>query len=340
MPKIKAVTDAMIEKSRTIGERASALISSQKNVSGIASGLGQDFDGRLPSLIIQSLLSMRGKYTEINENLAEYSEFLEHAANEYEWTEAELTKLMQSIGGGNSGGETGSGNDDDGGTNPGDGASDGGGNDGGSGETNPGDGTGGGGTNPGDETGDGGGDDGGGETNPGDGTGGGDDGNGGGANLDPIGDGTQIPYNPIYNIYINLGRQESYAIGRAQELSGITVNWYGGAPNAQDWTGSASNLTQTGTPSIGDIIKWLSGGSGGGSSYGAVERVDPIYDSSGAASDYNVYYSTAKTNGSSSGVAGTVSSSSLSDLQGIGASFLQLFFQLLFSGLSGGNISG
>ncbi|MDR1965809.1 MAG: hypothetical protein LBQ36_03800, partial [Synergistaceae bacterium] len=298
----------MIEKSRTIGERASALMSSQKSVSGIASGLGQDFDGRLPSLIVQNLLSMRGKYTEINENLTEYSGFLEHAANEYEWTESELTKLMQSIGGGtggggtNPGGGTGGGDDGGGGTNPGDGTGGGddGGGGGGGGETNPGGGTGGGGTNPGDGTG-GGDDGGGGKTNPGDGTGGGDDGTGGGANPDPIEDGTQIPYNPIYHISLNLGQQESYAIGRAEQLRGITINWYGGAPNAQNWTGSASNLTQTGMPSIGDIIAWLFGGGSGGSNYGVVEKIDPIYDSSGGVSDYNVYYSTADSSGSSSG---------------------------------------
>jgi surface antigen len=364
MPRIKAVTDAMIERSQTIRGRADAILDSQKSVSGIASGMGQNFSGKMPSLILRNVLSMRGKYTEINENLTEYSGFLEHAANEYEWTEAELTKLMQSIGtpppddgtpgtpvtppgnGGEDEKDGGKDEDDNDSEDDNEDDNDGKGKSGGKhrrrhrrGDKNP-------------------------ENPPKDGTPTDPDPDPdpepepeptpdpepeppvtqAPTEPDPIAPGTQIPNNPIYNIYINLGQSQSYAVGRAQELSGVTINWYGGSPNTQDWLGSASNLTQTNTPSVGSIIQWLFGGlggsSGGGSglgNVGVVEGVNPIYDSSGAVSDYDVRYSTANQGSYSSGSAATVSSSKLSDLQGIGAIFLQLFFQLLFGGSSGGS---
>jgi surface antigen len=367
MPRIKAVTDAMIEKSQTIRGRADAILDSQKSVSGIASGMGQNFSGKMPSLILRNVLSMRGKYTEINENLTEYSGFLEHAANEYEWTEAELTKLMQSIGtpaaddgtpgtppgngGGGNGGNGGGGDDDDGDK---DGKGD---DDEDEEDDNGGDGKGKGGgkhrRRPGHRRGDKNP-----ENPPKDGTPTDPDPEPepeptpdpepsvtpAPTEPDPIAPGAQIPNNPIYNIYINLGQSQSYAVGRAQELSGVTINWYGGSPNTQDLLGSASNLTQTDTPSVGSIIQWLFGGLGGSSvggsglgNVGVVEGVNPIYDSSGAVSDYDVLYSTANQGSYSSGSAATVSSSKLSDLQGLGAIFLQLFFQLLFGGSSGGS---
>ncbi|MDR1472247.1 MAG: hypothetical protein LBS75_06965 [Synergistaceae bacterium] len=367
MPRIKAVTDAMIEKSKTIKGRADALLESQKSVSGIVSGMGQNFSGKMPSLMLRNMLSMRGKYTEINENLTEYSGFLEHAANEYEWTEAEMTKLMQSIGsqqpegggkpvddeerGGRDNDQPG---DDDGDDKQPDDDDDGGGDDDGE-----------------DEEGEGGGEpvddeervgrkrrrrrdghkgDGRDNDQPGDGSDPTDPVEPP-AEPEPVTVGTQIPGNPTYNVYINLGQSQSYAIGRAQELSGVTINWYGGSPDAQNWIGSASNLTQTGTPSIGSIIQWLfgevSGGSGLGN-VGVVEGLNPIYDSSGSVSDYEVLYSMANQGGSSSssfgssslssssGSAASVSSGKLSDMRGIGVIFLQLFFQLLFGGGSAG----
>ena len=99
MPKIQVITEEMLGKAKNINQGAMDIFNSQGNVTKTIQNLGKDFSGRLPSLIVQNVLSMRDKYKAMNETLDQYGKFLENAANTYEWNERELTKWATALGG-------------------------------------------------------------------------------------------------------------------------------------------------------------------------------------------------------------------------------------------------
>ena len=110
MPKIKVVTDAMIERANFIGQNAEIILENQNNVTNIFKNLGRGFSGKIPSLMTQHMLAMDPEYKNMNGILNNYKNFLEDAAQKYEWTEEELTKFAQSLAGSNT--ATGNNNND------------------------------------------------------------------------------------------------------------------------------------------------------------------------------------------------------------------------------------
>ena len=99
MPKMQIVTDEMINRASTIGENTSRILESQNQVTRIFQNMGRNFSGRIPTLMTQTMLAMDKDYKSMNGILTGYKDFLEDSAHNYEWTEAELTKWAEALGG-------------------------------------------------------------------------------------------------------------------------------------------------------------------------------------------------------------------------------------------------
>lgn len=98
MPKILYVTHEMEQRANNIGVNTSEILESQKQVTNLFSGLGRDFSGQIPSLMVEKMIAMESSYQEINVILNGYKEFLEDAARNMEWTDGEAARWASSMG--------------------------------------------------------------------------------------------------------------------------------------------------------------------------------------------------------------------------------------------------
>ena len=98
MPKILYVTEEMKQRAANIGKDTSDILESQKQVTNLFSGLGRDFSGQIPSLMVEKMIAMESHYQDINMTLTNYKEFLEDAAQNMEWTDEESARWAASLG--------------------------------------------------------------------------------------------------------------------------------------------------------------------------------------------------------------------------------------------------
>jgi uncharacterized protein YukE len=98
MPQIKAITDEMLERAGKVREGGEAISASQNSVLGIMRNLGADFSGRLPTAMLELMLSQKDKYAAVNEAIEDYGDFVEHAAKTYEWTDKEIARWAEKLG--------------------------------------------------------------------------------------------------------------------------------------------------------------------------------------------------------------------------------------------------
>jgi uncharacterized protein YukE len=104
MPQIKAITDEMLEMAGKIRAGGEAVNASQNSVIGIMRNMGADFSGKLPTAMLELMLSQKDKYAAVHEAIKDYGDFTEHAANTYEWTDKEIARWAEKLGKGISGG--------------------------------------------------------------------------------------------------------------------------------------------------------------------------------------------------------------------------------------------
>ena len=98
MPKILYVTEEMKQRAGNIGRDTSEILESQKQVTNLFSGLGRDFSGEIPTLMVEKMIAMESHYQDINMTLTGYREFLEDAAQNMEWTDEESARWAASLG--------------------------------------------------------------------------------------------------------------------------------------------------------------------------------------------------------------------------------------------------
>jgi uncharacterized protein YukE len=103
MPQIKAITEEMLERAGKIIGSGEELSASQEAVLGIMGNLGADFSGKLPTAMLELMLSQKDKYAAVNEAVKDYGDFVEHAANTYEWTDKEIARWAEKLGKGDFG---------------------------------------------------------------------------------------------------------------------------------------------------------------------------------------------------------------------------------------------
>ena len=108
MPKMKIVTDAMLEKASSIGQDTANILEKQKMVTSIFSNMGKNFSGNIPSLMTQHMCAMDKEYTTMNKILSGYKDFLEYSANNYDWKEDELARAAAALGNGGIAAQSGS----------------------------------------------------------------------------------------------------------------------------------------------------------------------------------------------------------------------------------------
>jgi uncharacterized protein YukE len=104
MPQIKVITDEMLERAGKIREGGESISASHNSVLGIMQNLGTDFSGRLPTAMLELMLSQKDKYAAVHEAIKDYGDFVTHAANTYEWTDKEIARWAEKLGRGDLGG--------------------------------------------------------------------------------------------------------------------------------------------------------------------------------------------------------------------------------------------
>ncbi|MDR1472251.1 MAG: hypothetical protein LBS75_06985, partial [Synergistaceae bacterium] len=77
---------------------ADEILTSQQGISKLIGNMGHDFNGKLPTLMTQNILSMDKKYQSMNETLKEYSGFIHHAAEIYDANDAQLAAMAAALG--------------------------------------------------------------------------------------------------------------------------------------------------------------------------------------------------------------------------------------------------
>ncbi|MBR1418039.1 MAG: hypothetical protein IJ576_03635 [Synergistaceae bacterium] len=97
MPKMQIVTDAMLDRAKDIGLNAEKILASQNKVTGIFQNMGKGFSGRVPTLMTEHMLAMDGDYNSMNEILNAYKAFMEDTANNYEWTDEEMSRWAEAL---------------------------------------------------------------------------------------------------------------------------------------------------------------------------------------------------------------------------------------------------
>ena len=98
MPKMQIVTDLMLDRARDIGQDTDRILSSQNKVSEIFSNMGKMFSGRVPTLMTEHMLAMDDDYKDMNVILNAYQVFMEETANNYEWTDVEMSRWAAALG--------------------------------------------------------------------------------------------------------------------------------------------------------------------------------------------------------------------------------------------------
>ncbi|MDR1132520.1 MAG: hypothetical protein LBL05_00065 [Synergistaceae bacterium] len=98
MPKILAITDAMHSYAKSVLSRAGEIQSSHGELAKIAGGMTTYFNGTLPALLTQRLTDMKKKHDALHEKISQYSEKIDYAADNYEWSDKEIASWMGQIG--------------------------------------------------------------------------------------------------------------------------------------------------------------------------------------------------------------------------------------------------
>ncbi|MDR0647892.1 MAG: hypothetical protein LBF92_00950 [Synergistaceae bacterium] len=98
MPQIKAITDEMLERAGKIRGSGEELGASHDGVLSVMQNMGADFSGKLPTAMLELMLSQKDKYAAVGEAIKDYGDFVEHAANTYEWTDKEIARWAEKLG--------------------------------------------------------------------------------------------------------------------------------------------------------------------------------------------------------------------------------------------------
>jgi hypothetical protein len=106
MPKILAITDAMHSNARSVLAKAAEIQASQGELARVAGGMTPYFSGILPELLTQRLLDMKKKHEALYEKITQYSEKIDYAADNYEWSDREIAEWARRLGTGTTAGGT------------------------------------------------------------------------------------------------------------------------------------------------------------------------------------------------------------------------------------------
>ncbi|MBR0076065.1 MAG: hypothetical protein IJP96_09955 [Synergistaceae bacterium] len=110
MPKMRIVTDEMLNRANRIGQNTTNILEKQNMVTNLFKNMGKNFSGKIPGLMTQHMLAMDKEYQTMNGILTNYRDFLEDSAHNYEWKEDELANFAATLGnsGTNANGNSGS----------------------------------------------------------------------------------------------------------------------------------------------------------------------------------------------------------------------------------------
>ncbi|MDR1132521.1 MAG: C39 family peptidase [Synergistaceae bacterium] len=115
MPKILAITETMHGNAKNILARAGEIQSSHGEMERITNGMAPYFSGTLPELLTQRLHDMKKKHEALYEKISQYSEKVDFAADNYDWSDQEIAGWAGRLGVGvamlKSGGAGGTGTD-------------------------------------------------------------------------------------------------------------------------------------------------------------------------------------------------------------------------------------
>jgi uncharacterized protein YukE len=98
MPKILAVTDAMHSNAKSVLAKAAEIQASHDDMARVAGGMAPYFSGTLPELLTQRLLDMKKKHEALYEKIAQYSEKIDYAAENYDWSDQEIAGWANRLG--------------------------------------------------------------------------------------------------------------------------------------------------------------------------------------------------------------------------------------------------
>ncbi|MDR3354486.1 MAG: CHAP domain-containing protein [Synergistaceae bacterium] len=101
MPKILAITEAMHGNAKNILAKAGEIQSSHSEMERIANGMTPYFSGTLPELLTLRLLDMKKKHEALYEKISQYTEKIDYAADNYDWTDQEIANWTKNLPGGN-----------------------------------------------------------------------------------------------------------------------------------------------------------------------------------------------------------------------------------------------
>jgi hypothetical protein len=98
MPKILAITEAMHSSAKNVLAKAGEIQSSHGEMERIAGGMTPYFSGTLPELLTRRLLDMKKKHAALYEKVAQYSEKVDYAADNYDWSDKEIAGWANRLG--------------------------------------------------------------------------------------------------------------------------------------------------------------------------------------------------------------------------------------------------
>jgi hypothetical protein len=98
MPKILAITEAMHGSAKNVLAKAGEIQSSHGEMERIAGGMTPYFSGTLPELLTQRLLDMKKKHAALYEKVSQYSEKVDYAADNYDWSDQEIAGWANRLG--------------------------------------------------------------------------------------------------------------------------------------------------------------------------------------------------------------------------------------------------
>ncbi|MDR1376345.1 MAG: CHAP domain-containing protein [Synergistaceae bacterium] len=98
MPKILAITETMHGNAKNILAKAGEIQSSHGEMERIANGMTPYFNGALPELLTRRLLDMKKKHTALYEKIEQYSQKVDYAADNYDWSDREIAGWAARLG--------------------------------------------------------------------------------------------------------------------------------------------------------------------------------------------------------------------------------------------------
>jgi surface antigen len=98
MPKILAITEAMHGYAKNVLAKAGEIQSSHGEMERVAGGMTPYFSGTLPELLTRRLLDMKKKHAALYEKVAQYSEKVDYAADNYDWSDREIAGWANRLG--------------------------------------------------------------------------------------------------------------------------------------------------------------------------------------------------------------------------------------------------